>query len=90
MTPSNTVLGLLVIAIGIYAIACNKYPGKLVSYENAKKKYDTVNERKLTIFDGSFCIVYGVAYAVLEVPFLAVLLLAYYPVRIALLKSKLI
>ena len=90
MSPTNIMLGLAVIAIGISAIAFNKYPGKLVSYENAKKKYDTVNERKLTIFDGGFCMVYGVAYAVLEVPILVVLLLAYYPVRIALLKSKII
>ena len=88
MSSTNIILGLAVIAIGISAIAFNKYPGKLVSYENAKKKYRTVNERRLAIFDGGFCIIYGVAYAVLEVPFLAVLLLAYYPVRIVLLKSK--
>jgi len=88
MSWSNITLGLLVVVIGIYAIVCNKYPGKEVSYENAKKKYDSVNERRLTVFDGSFCIVYGVAYALLEMPVLVVLLLAYYPVRIALLRFK--
>jgi uncharacterized membrane protein len=90
MSPSNITLGLLVVAVGIYAIVCNKYPGKVVSYENAKKKYDTVNERRLAIFDGSFCIIYGVVYAFLETPFLVILLLAYYPVRIALLRFKFI
>jgi uncharacterized membrane protein len=87
---SNTFFGILVAVVGLYAIIYNKYPGKLVSYENAKKKYDTVNERKLTIFDGSFCMIYGAAYIFLEVPFLFILLVAYYPVRLILLKNKLI
>lgn len=90
MSSSNITLGLLIIAVGIYAVAYNKYPGKLTSYENAKRKYSTVNERKLTIFDGGFCIVYGVAYALLQLPFLLILLLAYYPVRIVLLRFKFI
>ena len=90
MSTSNITFGLLIVAVGIYAIVYNKYPGKLVSYENAKKKYDTANERRLTIFDGVFCILYGVVYMLLEVPFLLILLLAYYPVRIALLKHKII
>ena len=58
--------------------------------ENAKKKYSTENERKISIFDGGFCITYGVAYAILPIPFLVILLLAYYPTRIGLLKLKLI
>ena len=90
MSSSNIIFGLMVVAVGIYAIIYNKYPGKIVSYENAKKKYSTANERKLTIFDGGFCITYGVAYAFLGVPFLLILLLAYYPARIVLLKLKLI
>ena len=90
MSSFNITCGLVIIAIGIYAIAYNKYPGKLVSYENAKKKYNTVNERKLTIFDGSFCMIYGAVYILLQVPFLLILLLAYYPVRTALLKKRLI
>jgi len=90
METTNTFFGILVMVVGLYAIIYNKYPGKLTSYENAKKKYDTVNERKLTVFDGSFCVIYGAAYIFLEVPFLFILLIAYYPVRILLLKNKLI
>lgn len=37
MSPSNITLGLIVIAVGIYAIVFNKYPGKEISYENAKR-----------------------------------------------------
>ena len=65
MSPSNIILGLIVVAIGIYAIVFNKYPGKEISYENAKKKYSTASERKVTLFDGIFCIIYGVAYAII-------------------------
>ena len=90
MPQSNTILGLIVIAVGIYAIVFNKYPGKEISYENAHKKYITANERKVTLFDGIFCILYGVAYMSLGLIFLAILLLAYYPVRIIFLKHKVI
>ena len=90
MTSTNIILGLIVIAIGIYAIAFNKYPGKEMSHENAKKKYNTVSERKVTLFDGIFCIIYGAAYMSLSVIFLAILLLAYYPIRIICLKYKII
>jgi hypothetical protein len=74
--------------MGIYAVVFNKYPGKQVSYESAKKKYNTVNERKLTLFDGFFCIAYGVAYMFLGIYILAILLISYYPVKTILLKHK--
>ena len=93
MSPSNIsniILGLIVVAIGISAIVFNKYPGKEMSYENAKKKYNTVSERKVTIFDGIFCIIYGATYMSLGVIFLAILLLAYYPIRVICLKYKII
>jgi uncharacterized membrane protein len=90
MPQSNIILGMIVMAVGIYAIIFNKYPGKEISYENAHKKYITANERKVTLFDGVFCIVYGAAYTFLGMIFLAILLLAYYPVRIIFLKHKLI
>ena len=90
MSSYNIILGLLVIAIGIYAIVFNKYPGKEISYESAKRKYNTVNERRVTLFDGIFCIIYGVAYTSLGMIFLAILLVAYYPVRTIFLKLRLI
>ena len=83
-----TLFGIIISLIGIYAIATNKYPGKQVSYENAKKKYNTVNERRLTFFDGGFCILYGVVYILLPIYVLAIMLIAYYPVRTLLLKLK--
>ncbi|MGV8983989.1 hypothetical protein [Clostridium sp.] len=90
MSPSNILFGLVVIAVGIYAIVFNKYPGKEISYENAKKKYNTVNERRVTLFDGVFCIIFGVAYASLGMIFLVILMLAYYPVRTIFLKFRII
>ena len=90
MPQANFALGIIVIAVGIYAIVFNKYPGKEISYENARKKYITADERKITLFDGIFCILYGVAYMSLGMIFLAILLLAYYPVRIIFLKLKVI
>ncbi|MBX4258720.1 hypothetical protein KTC96_14880 [Clostridium estertheticum] len=90
MSSTNIMLGLAIIAIGIYAIVFNKYPGKEMSYENAIKRCNTANERKVTLFDGIFCIIYGVAYITLGMIVLAILLLAYYPVRILFLKLKLI
>jgi len=87
---SNILFGSLITLIGIYAILFNKYPGRKVSYENAKKKYNTVNERKLTLFDGVFCITYGVTYMILPIYVLAAMLVAYYPVRAIFLKNKLI
>ena len=90
MSPTDIILGLMVIAVGIYAIAFNKYPGKEVSYENAVKKYSTVNERRVTLFDGIFCIIYGVAYMSLGMIFLVILLLAYYPARTIFLKLRII
>ena len=90
MPQANFALGIIVIAVGIYAIVFNKYPGKEMSYENAKKRCSTANERKVTLFDGVFCIIYGVAYISLGIISLAVLLLAYYPIRIVFLKHKLI
>lgn len=90
MSSTNIMMGLVIIAIGIYAIVFNKYPGKERSYENAIKRCNTANERKVTLFDGIFCIIYGVAFITLGMILLAILLLAYYPVRILFLKLKLI
>ena len=90
MSSTNIIFGLMICLIGIYAVSNNKYPGKQVSYESAKKKYSTVNERKLTLFDGIFCIAYGVAYMFLGIYILAIMLIAYYPVRTLLLKLKFI
>jgi len=90
MSPSNIIFGLVVVAVGIYAIVYNKYPGKEISYENAKKKYKTVNERRVTLFDGIFCILYGISYMSLGMIFIVILMLAYYPVRIIFLKLRLI
>lgn len=90
MSSSNSILGLLIIAFGIYAIRFNKYPGKEISYENAKRKYATANERRVVLFDGIFCITYGAAYMVSGIIFLTILLIAYYPVRILFLKLKFI
>ncbi|MBU3189534.1 hypothetical protein K9O30_10530 [Clostridium bowmanii] len=90
MSPTNIIFGLMVIAMGIYAIVFNKYPGKEISYENAKKKFNTVNERRVTVFDGVFCIIFGVAYASLGMIFLVILMLAYYPVRTIFLKFRII
>jgi len=90
MSSTNIMLGLVIIAIGIYAIVFNKYPGKEVSYENAIKRCSTASERKVTLFDGIFCIIYGVAFITVGMIFLVILLLVYYPVRILFLKLKLI
>ena len=90
MSSTNILFGLVISLMGVYAIVFNKYPGKQVSYESAKKKYTTVNEKKLTLFDGIFCIVYGVTYVLLPIYILAIMLIAYYPIRITLLKLKVI
>jgi uncharacterized membrane protein len=90
MSSTNIIFGLMISIVGIYAIAFNKYPGKQVSYESAKKRFSTVNERRLTLFDGIFCIAYGLAYCFLGIYILAGMLIAYYPVRTILLKIKFI
>ena len=90
MSSYNIIFGIFIAIIGIYAIVLNKYPGKDASYENAAKKYSTVNARKLTIFDGSFCIVFGIAYTFLGTIFLVVLLIGYFPLKTLLLKNKII
>lgn len=90
MNTSNIIFGILIIVIGIYAIALNRYPGKDVSYENALKKYKTVNARKLVIFDGGFCIVFGLAYMSLKLIFLIIIFIGYFPLREVLLKYKVI
>ncbi|HBW35268.1 hypothetical protein [Desulfosporosinus sp. BICA1-9] len=93
MSHSNIVLGLIIMAIGMYGIAFNKYPGKQISYDAAKKNYKTANERRITLFDGIFCIIFGVVYMIpgMVVLFpLALLLIGYYPIKVTLLKHKLI
>lgn len=94
MSPTNNIVfGLLIMAVGIYGIAFNNYPGKQRSYEIARKNYKTANQRKVTLFDGTFCIIFGVVYmlpGIVAVIVLAILLIAYYPVRVMLLKHKLI
>ena len=93
MSPSTIAFGLVIIAIGIYGIGFNKYPGQQISYDSARKKYKTANERRITLFDGTFCILFGVVYmipGIVTLFFLASLLLAYYPIKVMLLKFKLI
>ncbi|HEY8909961.1 MAG TPA: hypothetical protein VIM51_06725 [Desulfosporosinus sp.] len=93
MSPTNIAFGLMVMAIGMYAIAFRKYPGKQMSYDSARKKYPTASERKLTWFDGIFCILFGVIYmipGIAPLVALATLLIAYYPVKVMFLKLKLI
>ena len=90
MSSTNILFGIAIIAIGIYAIVFNKYPGKEMSFENAKDKYITANERKVTLFDGIFCIIFGLAYTSLGMLLLTILLIAYYPVRIIFLKQRII
>ena len=94
MSPSNNIIfGLLIMAIGIYGIAFNKYPGKQISYDSARKKYSTANERRITLFDGIFCILFGVIYMVPGIAplvILGIMLIAYYPIKVTLLKLKLI
>ena len=93
MSPSDIVFGLVIIAIGIYGIAFGKYPGKQISYDSARKKYNTANERRITLFDGVFCIIFGVVYTIpgiFSLYSLAILLIAYYPIKVTFLKFKLI
>ena len=90
MGTANIVFGALIMIMGVYAIALNKYPGKDASYENAVKRHKSVNERKLALFDGGFCLVFGLAYMVIGTIFLAILLIAYFPLREMLLKFKVI
>lgn len=93
MSSSNIVLGLVIMAIGIYGIAFNKYPGKQMSYDSARKKYDTANERRITLFDGVFCLIFGGAFmipGIFTLFFLAILLIAYYPIKVTFLKFRLI
>ena len=93
MSPINIVFGLVIMAIGIYGIAFSKYPGKQISYDSARKKYNSANERKITLFDGVFCIIFGVVYMIpglFPLIFLALFLMAYYPIKMIFLKLKLI
>ncbi len=87
-STSNIILGILIFIVGVSAVAFNKYPGKKMSYENAKKKFSTADERRITLFDGVFCMIFGLAYIKLGLLYLTVLLIAYYPVRFILLKLK--
>lgn len=92
-SSSNIIFGLVIIALGIYGILFRKYPGQRISYESARKKYPTANERKITLFDGVFCIIFGAIYMIpgsLPLIFLAVFLIAYYPLKLTLLKAKLL
>lgn len=83
---SNITFGIMIIAIGIYAIALNKYPGKQISHENAKKKFPQIEERKISLFDGIFCVIFGLLYMREGIILLAILFLAYYPTRLIFLK----
>jgi len=94
MSPSNNlVFGLVIMAIGIFGISFNKYPGRQMSYDSARKNYTTANARKITLFDGIFCIIFGGVYmlpGIVALIFLAIFLVAYYPIKVILLKSQLI
>ena len=90
---NNIIFGIVIMAIGIYGIAFNKYPGKQISYDSASKKYSTANERRITLLDGIFCIIFGLVYmmpGIVALVFLAIMLIAYYPIKVTLLKLKLI
>jgi len=92
-SSSNIIFGLVIIAIGIYGIMLNKYPGKQISYESARKKYPTANARKITLFDGIFCIIFGAVYmipGIMPLLFLGIFLIAYYPIKLTLLRLKLL
>lgn len=92
-SSSNIVFGIVIILIGIYAIFTNKYPGKQISFESARKKYHTANERKITLFDSIFCIIFGAIYMIpgsLPLLVLAIFLIAYYPIKLTLLRLKLL
>lgn len=94
MSPTNNIIfGIVIVAIGIYGIVFNKYPGKQISYDSARKKYSTANERRITWFDGFFCILFGVVYMIPGITpliILAIMLIAYYPIKVTLLKFKFI
>jgi hypothetical protein len=80
-------------AIGLSGIAFNKYPGKQISYASAKKRYPTAKERRVTLFDGLFCIIFGVVYMLpggLVLFLLAGVLMGYYPIKLILLRFELI
>jgi hypothetical protein len=84
----DIIFGIAIIIVGLSAVVFNKYPGQKISYENAKKKFITANERRISLFDGIFLMLFGFAYIKLGIIYLTVLLAAYYPVRFALLKLK--
>ena len=93
MSSTNIAFGLVIMAIGIYGIVFRNYPGKQISYDSARKKYPTASERKITLFDGVFCIIFGVIYmipGIVPLVVLAIFLIAYYPIKVTLLKHKLI
>lgn len=90
---NNIAFGLVIMAIGIYGLTFNKYPGKQISFDSARKKYSTANERRVTLFDGIFCIIFGGVYMIPEIValiFLAIMLIAYYPIKVILLKLEII
>lgn len=94
MSPSNNIVfGIVIVVIGIYGIVFNKYPGKQISYDSASKKYSSANGRRITVFDGIFCIIFGLVYmipGIAALVFLAIMLIAYYPIKVMLLKLKFI
>jgi len=92
-SSTNIIFGLVVVAIGLSALFFRRYPGQQMSYESASKKYITANERKISIYDGIYCLIFGVIYMVpgsLPLVFLALFLIAYYPLKMTLLKLKLL
>jgi uncharacterized membrane protein HdeD (DUF308 family) len=89
MTSISRMLGIVIIIIGIYAIFTNKYPGKNESYERLKKKYGEVSQKRVALFDGIFCIIFGLIYIFTEgMTILIIMFVLYFPLKILFAKFK--
>lgn len=91
MTSIDKIFGIMIIIIGIYAIFTNKYPGKNESYERLKKKYGEASQKKVALFDGIFCIIFGLIYIFTKgMTALIIMFILYFPLKILFAKFKLL
>jgi len=91
MPTTNRIFGILIIVLGIYAIFTNKYPGKNESYERLKKKYGEVSQKKVAVFDGIFCIIFGLIFLLTKgMTALIIIFFLYFPIRIVFAKFKIL
>jgi len=89
MLTTDRILGIVIIVLGIYAIFTDKYPGKNESYESLKKKYKEANQKKVALFDGIFCILFGLIYLFTKgMTFLIIMLILYIPLKMLFAKLK--